>query len=43
LGSITTKIDYSGDFRLSPKSGSTADIAVVPERADIVAKVFLGW
>jgi hypothetical protein len=33
FGSIATKIDYSDEFRLSPKSGSTADIAVGPVRA----------
>src|SRR6267378_2500287 len=29
-GSFATKIDHSGHFRLSPKSGSTADIAGGP-------------
>jgi hypothetical protein len=33
VGSIASKIDYSGDFRLSLKSGSTAEIAVGPVRA----------
>ena len=32
-GSFATKIDHSGHFRLSPKSGSTADIADGPVRA----------
>jgi hypothetical protein len=39
LGSFATKIDHSGHFRLSPKSGSTADIADGPVRADTVEKV----
>jgi hypothetical protein len=33
-GSIATKIDHSDHFRLSPKSGSTADIAVGPVGAN---------
>jgi hypothetical protein len=32
-GSIATKIDHSGHFRLSLNSGSTEDIAVGPVRA----------
>jgi hypothetical protein len=39
FGSIATKIDPSGHFRLSPMSGSTADIVVGPVRADFVAEV----
>jgi hypothetical protein len=34
LGSIATKIDHSGHFRLSLNSGSTEDIAVGPVRAN---------
>jgi hypothetical protein len=33
VGSIATKIDHSGHFRLSLNSGSTEDIAVGPVRA----------
>jgi hypothetical protein len=32
-GSIATKIDHSGHFRLSLNSGSTEDIALGPVRA----------
>ena len=33
-GSIATKIDHSGHFRLSPSNGNTADIVVGPVRAN---------
>jgi hypothetical protein len=33
FGSNATEMDYSSDFRLFPKSGSTADIAGGPFRA----------
>jgi hypothetical protein len=33
IGSIATRIDHSGHFRLSLNSGSTEDIAVGPVRA----------
>jgi hypothetical protein len=34
MGSIATKIDHSDHFRLSPKFGSAANIAVGPVRAN---------
>lgn len=34
-GSFATDIDHSGHFRLSPKSGSTADMPGGPVRANM--------